>query len=157
MKIAICDDDITFVNKIEGKLQEYAKKHDLIFSVERHYTAESVLANQLECSLLLLDVDLPGVSGIECAKTLREQNWYGCIIFISSYVEYAPRGYEFNAFRYILKSQVDSLFNDALDVYIEEYNRNSGKLKLRLIKEGIENTSEDVNVDLSIIIFIESG
>lgn len=59
--------------------------------------------NEAFPSLILLDIELPGMDGITLGKQIREMNQDVFLVFITAYIEYAVKGYEANAFRYLLK------------------------------------------------------
>lgn len=60
-------------------------------------------------------------NGIDLARKLHNENPNAIIIFVTNYIEYAPAGYEVNAFRYLLKPEMDKnferIFEDALEAY----------------------------------------
>lgn len=54
-------------------------------------------------NLILMDVELPGMDGITFGKQLKEMHPDVFLVFVTAYIEYAVKGYEANAFRYLLK------------------------------------------------------
>lgn len=48
------------------------------------------------------------LNGIELARRLRLKNPTAVIIFVTNFIQYAPEGYEVQAFRYLLKSDIPS-------------------------------------------------
>jgi len=53
--------------------------------------------------LLILDIDMPGISGLDLAETLRASNLNLLIIFLSNHEEFVFKAIEFQPFRYIRK------------------------------------------------------
>ena len=101
MRIAICDDEELFVNKIYHYLWQ---EHDCTVECFRSpvellnkYTAGE------RYDVLFLDILMSPISGMDLAKKIREWDKYAVLVFITSCLEYAPEGYEVNAFRYLLK------------------------------------------------------
>ena len=53
--------------------------------------------------LAFLDIDMGDSSGIDLARTLRRENPGVVIVFLTNFIQYAPEGFEVQAFRYLLK------------------------------------------------------
>lgn len=101
MKIAVCDDEKVFIEKIYRCLWE---QNDC--SVECFDSPLTVLQKYREgerYDVLLLDILMEPLNGIELAKKIREYDKKIIIVFLTVTLEYAPAGYEVNAFRYLLK------------------------------------------------------
>jgi two-component system response regulator LytT len=103
----------------------------------------------VEYDLILLDMNMQEKNGIEVAKELRSQKIETPIIYISAYIEMAPYGYVVNAFRYLLKNDLEETFCFAMDDVMKE-------LKHHL--ETIEVRTENVQIELRLsdIVFVES-
>lgn len=101
MKIAICDDEPVFLKKIYGYLWQ---QPDCI--VECFSSSDALLDNYKSggrYDVLFLDIVMPPVNGIDLAKNIRQYDQSVILVFFTAYLEYAPAGYEVNAFRYLLK------------------------------------------------------
>jgi len=101
MKIAICDDEKNFVKKIYEYLRQQPD-----CTVEC-FLSPSALLKKYEAGeqydVLFLDVLMKPINGMSLAKKIRNYDSRAIIVFLTAYVEYAPAGYEVNAFRYLLK------------------------------------------------------
>lgn len=106
-QIAVCDDEEKELAKIVALLDTYRRAHpECRFSVRTYASMEALLfemTNPNAFDLLLLDIFMPGKSGIEGAKELRKNGYEGSIIFLTSSKEYAIEAYEVNALQYLLK------------------------------------------------------
>lgn len=101
MKIAICDDEPVFLKRIYGYLWQ---QPDCI--VECFSSSDALLDNYKSggrYDVLFLDIVMPPVNGIDLAKSIRQYDRSVILVFFTAYLEYAPAGYEVNAFRYLLK------------------------------------------------------
>lgn len=101
MKIAICDDEKIFLKKIYEYLWQQPDCSVECFSsplslLEKYETGERF-------NVLFLDIQMKAINGISLAKKIRNYDNHAIIVFLTAYVEYAPAGYEINAFRYLLK------------------------------------------------------
>lgn len=85
--------------------------------------------------LVITDIKMPGMDGIEFLHELKSMKWQVCVIFLSTHsnFEYAKQGIRLGVFDYMTKPLIDELFSEALErakKYLdEEY------LKRRKIKE----------------------
>ena len=53
--------------------------------------------------MIFLDIVMDSLNGIELAREIRSRDRNVFLIFLTAYLEYAPEGYEVNAYRYLLK------------------------------------------------------
>ena len=92
MRIAVCDDNIEFLNQIEDIVMCTYKEMQIEIKVSRFQNGQDLLAemnkSEVDVDLLLLDIDMPKVSGLEVAKRIREMGKECILIFISSYENY---------------------------------------------------------------------
>lgn len=118
MNIAICDDDSNVTNRLKNDIYSLFKslKSDVDISVFANGMdlIETIKNEEVHYDVLLLDVDMPNISGLEVAKILRESNEDLIIIFISSHDNYVFDSFEYNPFRYIRKNRIKEELNIAL-------------------------------------------
>lgn len=121
INIAICDDDRLFVDRISSLVEGYMSRNGIEIVLNKFYDADSFLqSNVSEYQVMLLDIDLGNKNGIEVARELRNESNNAIIVYISAYIEMAPRGYEVNAFRYLLKNDLDKILDYTLGDVIKE-------------------------------------
>ncbi len=53
--------------------------------------------------VLFIDIELPGMNGMELARKLRQRGYCDLIVFTTNFEEYVYEGYEVEAFRYLRK------------------------------------------------------
>lgn len=99
MKIAICDDEKTMCELLRKLLQKEDPGAEVCF----FYSAEELLAAAEDYQLLFLDIQMPGLKGIDAARRLRERNADICIIFVTAVKEYVFEAFDVAAFHYLLK------------------------------------------------------
>lgn len=111
MNIAICDDEEIFRTYLRNLLvkDSFACGQDI--RVEEYALGEALLAaveeESIRPDLIFLDIRMPGLDGLETARALRQKGEKSLIVFLSSLSEYARKGYEVKAFRYLLKEEAD--------------------------------------------------
>ena len=88
-------------------------------------------------------------NGIDLARKLHNENPNAIIIFVTSYVEYAPEGYELRAFRYLLKTDVDTKLELYFSQAVEHFTT-----KREVV--SIQNNGEIINLAVDDILYLES-
>lgn len=112
IRVLICDDDQASLEVIRQKAELIFTKLNIQGIFDLYSTCEAVSVESLKhCDIALLDVDFEGQTsnGIDLARKLRQVNKRAVILFITNFIEYAPEGYEVQAFRYILKRDLDAV------------------------------------------------
>lgn len=84
-------------------LQSYIEKYGFLELVGSFSNATDALQflKEQEICLIFLDIELPGIKGIEMAKQIGEKQHL--IIFTTAYAQYALEGYKVNAIDYLVK------------------------------------------------------
>lgn len=113
MRIAICEEDEIELGRILELILEYRSEQDATLEYHCFNNSTDFLdaVKDREYDLVLLDVLMQGVTGMQAAQELREWDKYIKIIFISSSPEFAMESYSVEAYHYLLKPiEGDSLF-----------------------------------------------
>lgn len=99
---AICVDDEGLILARTVSLVEKTRIFD---SIESFMDAEEALEylDMDKADLALLDIDMPGMTGLELAGKMKEKNPDIKIIFLTGYSEYAVDAYAMHATGYLLK------------------------------------------------------
>ena len=126
MKIAICDDDIQFIDTTCLLLEKWANEHGIPLTFYRLQSGDSlILTLQKECiDLIFLDVVMPMLNGIETARELRNNSPTIPIVFLSSSREFAVDSYELKAFNYLLKPISEDRLFAVLDDFLKMQTKN---------------------------------
>ncbi len=104
MKIAIVDDEQAMRNVLEQHLLRYSREKNLPLETASFSGGEALLkAHPNEFDFLFLDVDMPGMNGVETARRIRQTGSNVMILFVTNYAQYAINGYEVDAVDYLLK------------------------------------------------------
>ena len=123
MKIAICDDEIQFVDAICPMLEQWAKEHEIKLTLHRFTNGDDLIAaHQSECmDLIILDVIMPLLNGIDAAKELRNMNQTVPIVFLTSSREFAVDSYDVKALNYLMKPVDYAKLFRTLDDFLKNY------------------------------------
>lgn len=129
MKIAVCDDDV----QIRRQIAELIRCHIPLGSVWEYGSGEDLLREPQAFEIIVLDIKMQGISGIEAAKSLRSSQSKAEIIFATGLEEYVFHAFDVGAFHYLMKPLDKGKFLKVLDEAVIK-SRENRKLE-ELLKE----------------------
>lgn len=109
MRIILCDDDITCCKQYAWMLRKIKEEHSFNFSVQICNNGEQLLflsEDLLSSDIILLDIMMPGIDGIQTAKKLRSYGIDSKIIFLTSLSDKMLDAFDVFAYHYIIKDSV---------------------------------------------------
>lgn len=133
LRIAICDDDLQELVRISKLIGRYQDKKKIALQYEIFSSAMELLETMQKgiYDVLLLDVLMPGLNGMQAAHEIRTFDNEIKIIFLTSSPEYAIESYSVNAYYYFIKpATVEKLF-PILDRLILDMRRLEETLPIR--------------------------
>lgn len=133
-QIILCDDDPVFLEAFRAKIDRSLTKLNIAADIALFGKLSDISPAQLTaCDMAFLDIDFEGeaYNGIDIARRLREVNQRALIFFITNFIEYAPEGYEVQAFRYILKRDIDIVLGRYLMQALEQLSDTNDVLQLQ--------------------------
>lgn len=150
ISIAICEDSIPIQSQIENLTASLLPETPIeVFSTGEELIRE--LSNeQVRYSIYLMDISLPGISGIETATFIREHDPYALLIYITDYKEYVYQVFETLPFRFITKPINISVFEKVLSDAVNYFRNRS-----RMFHFHIER--KQYQIPLQEIVYFESS
>lgn len=152
LKIAICDDDASEREYIDSIVAEWARRVRHIADIRQYDSAKRFLFDyeaEKDFDILLLDIEMPEISGIEVAKRVRLYNTAAQIIFVTGYYEYFSDGFDVSALHYLIKPVDDARLRSVLDKAVEN-------LSWRQRSVLVSTPDEDIKLPLADICYIEA-
>jgi DNA-binding LytR/AlgR family response regulator len=155
MKIALCDDSSIFRNDVRTKVERYFNSLDLV--IDEYESGESLLKalQILSYDLLILDIEMGGIDGLETAKEIRHRGSDMPIILLTSHTEFAMDGYEMGVFRFLAKPVDEGKLYKALDDIAEKMSderrimlRIDGEDKMVRVNDILYITASNVYLDV---------
>lgn len=150
-RFAICDDDETYIEYIDRLTAQWARQTGVVVKTERFPSAEAFLfrcGRRQNFDVLLLDIEMTGMDGVELARTVRRENDDVQIIFVTGYADYIAEGYEVSALHYLTKPVNEEKLFQVLSRAVGRLRRNEPVLTL-------ETAEETVRLPLSKIRYLE--
>ncbi len=131
LRIAICDDDVNAV-ALHKKIAENCLMQCGSAGVITAYTASDNLLYDITedgffFDLILLDIEMPGNTGMEIAEKIKPCLPNVKIIFITSHIEYAIDAFELSIFRYVPKQDLDRRLSSAIRDAVKLIELEDGK------------------------------
>ena len=106
IRIAVCDDEKVYLDKIKALVGRYAEEKGMLFDICA-FDSSSDLLDKIESgeeySLYILDIYMPGITGMGVAGEIRSNGIEAPIIFLTSSPDFALQAFGVNATHYILK------------------------------------------------------
>lgn len=151
MRIAIVEDEAASAQKLQEYLrrysQDFGQKMDVL-----HYPNGVMFLNNFkgQFDVILLDISMPVVDGMETARRIRCMDSDVVILFITNLAQYAIRGYEVDALDYILKPVSYFAFSQRLNRAIGRVKSSTKHYLVVCAREGTQK------LDVDTIYYVES-
>ena len=118
MRICLVDDDSTQLDYLKIIIEKWATRYNVNVHINFYHSSEEMLFENNESypfDMIVLDIQMGKINGIELAKRIRETDKNVTIAFLSGMADFVFDGYEVQAIRYILKPVKDKQVYELLD------------------------------------------
>lgn len=130
LKVALCDDNAVELGNIRSYILNYFNSVPQAVDI-RGFTGGDYLVASIadgdRFDLYILDVEMPGLSGLEVARKIRIYQPNAGIIFLTSHSEFAIEGYKVHALRYVQKLKLHQDLPEALHEAFIAFDREDSK------------------------------
>lgn len=104
INIAVVEDENTDADKLVGYLYAYSEKCGSGFGITRYADAVGFLSEREKCyDLVFMDIMMPNMNGMRAAGKFREFDKKAKLIFVTNMAKFAIKGYEVDAFDFLVK------------------------------------------------------
>lgn len=135
MRITICDDNPVELTNLKKWIENYSQTHPNDISNILCFNSSMQMWFEIQendiADIYILDIDMPKMNGFELAGKIRETHSPSIIIFLTSHTELAYKGYQYQAFRYVRKINMEEELTEALDSCIKSLQQNRKVIALK--------------------------
>jgi len=139
IKLAICDDNRIDVDYLSLLVRSWAAAEGHTVKPSVFPSAEAFLCQEGEhgtdFDVLLLDIEMGRMNGVELARQIRTKNKLSQIIFVTGYNDYIADGYDVDALQYLLKPIDPAKLEQTLSRAAQRLQKNERFLLLELPEE----------------------
>ena len=114
LKVILVDDEPLARLRLRALLQDCADPACEVTGEAGDAAAAQMLLRQQPCDLLLLDIGLPGLDGLQLAATLQAMAQPPGVVFVTAHAEHAVRAFELDAVDYLTKPVTRERLRSAL-------------------------------------------
>lgn len=114
-RIAIIDDDTDCMNLLCDYVNRYQDENNMHIGIDKFTSGMQLLIEYKQFyDVIFLDIQIPHMNGMDVAKSIRDLDPNVIIIFVTNTPQFAVKGYEVNAFDYMIKPVDYFLFSTRL-------------------------------------------
>ena len=144
LKIAVCDDDIIIAYGVKKLIKEINNDNEVyIFE-----SGKDFLSSSYKWDIVFLDIEMDGLNGFETAERFLKKQPECVFSFVTTHIELAVDGYDYQPFRYILKNAPPPVLRRKIRETIDEFIRRNKTIKVSF--KGVIKT-----ININDILYIE--
>ena len=148
--IAIVEDEKEYQNQLKEYLESYEKEHNLEFQISIFGDGAEILEEYApKYDIILLDIEMPKVNGMDAAERIRTMDESVVLMFITNMASYAIRGYGVGALDFVMKPINYYTFSLKMTRALKRVKKQVQKQILLTLPDGVKK------LELNEIYFIE--
>lgn len=145
IRIVALDDEMSWIETMKQITERcFCQEEYEFFSYTNTEGFLFDMEEKRDYDIVLLDMELPGTSGLEVGRKVRLGHPESIIVFVTNHVEYAVQAYEVNAFRYIPKCMLKEKLPEAYTYILEKLKIREKRFFPILNSEKMERIEEDL-------------
>lgn len=151
IRVAIVEDEAEIQEQLMGYVQRYTRQYGTAFEVKTFADGLEILEDYRPAyDLILLDIEMKHLDGMETARRIRELDPDVMLVFITNMAQYAIKGYAVGALDYVLKPVPYFAFSQQLQKVEAQLRRRTRHYLAVPVEGGLRR------LDTSRIYYIES-
>jgi DNA-binding LytR/AlgR family response regulator len=137
-KIALCEDEKIFAETQEELCRKICDSMNIEYGIDVYDNPAILLTAYIQegkrYDLLILDIIMDGMNGVELAKKIRQSDTTASIAFLTSSPDFVYKGYKANASLYLMKGEPNE--KQELEELIKEVYENKYQPSCFILKAG---------------------
>ncbi len=145
--IAVCEDEKIQVELLEKYVNNWADERNIKAVIEAFSSAESFdfsWSMNKRYDVLLLDIQMEGINGVELAKKIRKEDDIIDIVFITAIFDYIQVGYDVGAINYLIKPIDEKKLHQCLDRVVQKTSKEAKTILIDIDGEIIRIIQDDI-------------
>ena len=114
-RVLIVEDTPAEADLLRALLARYSAEKDVELSATVMSSALEFIESRRVADLVLMDIDMPGINGMEAAEVFRTYDAETPLIFVTNLAQYAVRGV--NGVRYAVPQHISAAAEGKIDIY----------------------------------------
>lgn len=150
IQILLCDDEDRILLELKAKVEQTLADMEYRVGVETCNSGKALAGRleQLPADILLLDIDMPYVDGMEIAKRISDKKLPILLIFVTNKESLVYDSFQYHPFAFIRKSMFEKEIADVLGRAMKQVTQQ----KTLFLTQG----TEKVRVELEDVLYIEA-
>lgn len=143
IKVGICEDEKVCRESIGKLLEEYFKQKGIQYQQKEYESGQSFMEEKEKTDILLLDVEMEGISGIQLKNWLWREDADTKIVFVTKHMEEMPEAFGKNVYGFLQKPLKEARLEKYLNRMIEDIDEDHN-LVVRSINQDIAKNIKDI-------------
>ncbi len=143
IKIGICDDEEVGRIMVRDLLEEYAMENGIEYQKREYKSGKDFLERAEGIDILLLDIKMDGISGIQLKDMLQREGEDVKILFFTNYMEEMPEAFGKNVYGFLRKPIRKTRLRKYMDRMLEDLVE-SRSIVIRSLNQDIAIQVKDI-------------
>lgn len=127
--ILIVDDHLDSAQLVKEDIQNLYPDLFAITIMNDEQIKKDILTVQYD--LYILDIEMPAISGFDVARILHNRQEEALIVFLTTHQELCIDGYEYRAFRFLVKENYQNFLKRTMDAVLEELRKRTTYIEVK--------------------------
>lgn len=150
IRITVCDDDAEIVEELSLTIEKVLSEVNEDSKVYSFTNSCEMFESHVKFSLIFLDIEMPGLNGIETAQKIREVDSHVQIVYVTNYHDYMRNAYRVHAFDYIQKPIEYESIRTVICDYLKTISSETNDV-IEFTTEGLEKILLNANEIITIM------